>query len=179
MTTMPGYRHESDTSRAAAERLTSAQKNQRAALRFIRERGLHGATIDEVCVFLSTILERQVPPNAISGRFIELEAKELISKTPQRRKTRTGRNAVVYVAGTWRDHVEAAPAPVSRPDAVQAHRPSQVHVYKAKLAATGHGHVVPRNDGRKDGCGGLVSCKICRMERDYFENLKQKEKSLV
>lgn len=166
----PGFRHESDTSREAADRLTTAQRNRHAALDFIRSRGLEGATIDEVCVHLSGLLGRDVPPNAISGRFIELEGQELVSKTPMRRKTRSGRNAVVYIAGSWRDNM-APPAPVTI-----GQPPSQVENYKTKLRHTGHGHVIPRNDGRKEGCGGVTSCKICRMEKQYFENLEQKEK---
>lgn len=166
----PGFRHESDTSREAADRLTTAQRNRHAALDFIRSRGLEGATIDEVCVHLSGLLGRDVPPNAISGRFIELEGQELVSKTPMRRKTRSGRNAVVYIAGSWRDNM-APPAPVTI-----GQPPSQVENYKTKLRHTGHGHVIPRNDGRREGCGGVTSCKICRMEKQYFENLEQKEK---
>lgn len=169
----PGFRHESDTSREAAERLTTAQRNRHIALDFIKGRGADGATIDEVCVHLSQVLARQVPPNAISGRFKELEEQRVITKTPQRRKTRSGRNAVVYVAGSWSDIM----LPDSRQAPVQTPQASRVDMYKAKLRVTGHGHVIPRNDGRREGCGGVHSCKVCRMEKAYFDNLEQKERA--
>ena len=145
----PGYRHESDTSREAAERcVTAAQKNRRLALDYIRAQGMDGATIDEVCVYLSKALGRQVPPNAISGRFIELEGQEVISKTPQRRKTRSGRRAVVYIAGSWKDFI---PGEGSGPVMARAEPQSQVEAYKAKLRATGQ-------------------------EKQYFEHLETREK---
>lgn len=178
---MPGYRHESDTSREAAEQCTTAHKNRRIALDFIKERAADGATIDEVCVHLSKVLGRQVPPNAISGRFKELEEQGVITKTPMRRQTRSGRRAVVYLAGSWKDLMPAESRMTTiqvttPPEGRMVAPPSQVEMYKAKLRVSGHGHVIQRNDNRKEGCGGPGICRVCRMEKQYFENLEAKEK---
>lgn len=47
-------------------------------------------TIDEVAAILGR------PPNAVSGRFNDLEERAFIRKTEARRKTRSGVNAVVW-----------------------------------------------------------------------------------
>lgn len=162
------FRHESDTSREAAETLTTAQKNRKIALVYIQAQGLKGATIDEISIHLTETTGRMVPPNAISGRFSELVDAGLISKTPQRRKTRSGKNAVVYIAGSWTDHfVEPAPA---------VPQETQFEAYKAKLAREGHGHVVPRGDAKRQGCGGPKSCRQCRTEKQYFDWYQAREK---
>lgn len=153
-----GYRHESDTSREAAEKLTTAQRNRALALDFIKSKGREGATIDEVCVFLSEMLGREVPPNAISGRFSELVDAGAICKTPLRRKTRSGKTAVVYYVGRWSDYVDAPQPPQS-----------QIDKYRAAQAISGHGHVIPRNDGRREGCGGPSVCRQCRQAKAYFD----------
>jgi hypothetical protein len=162
------FRHESDTSREAAERLQTAQRNRTLALEFIKSKGMEGATIDEVCVYLTGLLgrDREIPPNAISGRFSQLCEEGLISKTPMRRKTRTGRAAVVYIAGRWADHA-APPAPPS-----QQSPADRILDYEAKLQARGHGHVVRRVDGKREGCGGVGVCKICKQERAYMDFLR-------
>lgn len=165
----PGFRHESDTSREAADKLTTAQKNQRLALEYIRQQGLTGATIDELSEYLTKLTGKAVPPNAISGRFIELEEKGLVSKTPGRRKTRAGRAAVVYVAGSWRDHM-VPPAHECAPPFEE----SKLDAYKAEQRAKGHGHVIPRNDGRKEGCGGINYCKTCKQTEAYFKHMEDR-----
>lgn len=43
--------------------------------------------------------------------------------------------------------------------------------------AHAHGHVAPREDGGKKGCGGPVACAQCRLERAYVE-LKEKYEQL-
>jgi len=151
------YRHESDTSREAAARLTTADKNRNLILDRLREQGEYGITIDEMSAWL------EVPPNAISGRFSELVEANKISKTPMRRNTRSDRAAVVYVLGGWASRLP--PAPVC-PPALD----SQLEKYKAQQAAYGHGHVIPRNDGKREPCGGPSLCKVCRMARAYFES---------
>lgn len=161
------FRHESDTSRAAAEKLTTAQRNRSYAMGYIRSQGSEGATIDEVCIHLTSLLGREVPPNAISGRFIELEKQGMVSKTPMRRKTRAGRDAVVYIAGSWKDNLPPAPKPPPPQD-------SQLEVYRRGQAAYGHGHVIPRNDGRKEGCGGIHACGSCRKAKAYFDMMENK-----
>lgn len=47
-------------------------------------------TIDEVAAILAK------PPNAVCGRFNELEKESLITKTQMRRKTRSGSTATVW-----------------------------------------------------------------------------------
>ena len=42
------------------------------------------------------------------------------------------------------------------------------------LSKTGHGYVVPRTDGRKDKCGGRMSCQVCNMERKYLASFTGK-----
>lgn len=152
------YRHESDTSREAAETLTTAKKRRRELLDLLEARGIEGVTIDEFARHLS------VAPNDISGRFSELQNKGLISKTPMRRKTRAGKSACVYVLGQWVDHA-------GKHEQVISANHSKLHEYKAKLARAGHGHVVPRADGKKEGCGGVHSCRICKIEKDYFDHM--------
>lgn len=157
----PGYHHSSDTARHAAE-TTNAAQGRSAALEYIQAQGARGATIDEVAQRFNK------PPNAVSGRFIELEKADRISKTPMRRKTRSGKPAVVYIAGSWRDSVPPVPIYPPPPD-------SQLATYKRQQAVHGHGHVIPRNDGRKEGCGGVSLCRICRQAKAYFTLMEEKE----
>jgi hypothetical protein len=129
-------------------------------LDLLKARGDKGCTIDEFAQYMN------VPPNAISGRFVELAEKGKICKTPLRRKTRSGKQAVVYFLGTWTDYMLPKE---SREEATE-----KVRQYKHRLAERGHGHIVQRNDARKDGCGGPVICRVCRQERDYLEFLESK-----
>lgn len=161
----PGYQHGSDTSRHAADTLTTAHKNRQILLDLLKRRGLEGCTIDEFAQALG------VPPNAISGRFSELETDGKICKTPQRRKTRSGKPAVVYLLGSWVDNVlpqaRIAPPPPQE---------SLVKKYRAIQAVHGHGHVIARNDGRREGCGGPGICRICRQAKNYFTAMEEKER---
>lgn len=43
-----------------------------------------------------------------------------------------------------------------------------------RLAREGHGHVIRRRDGKMK-CSGPVYCKICRAEKAFVEQLKEKE----
>lgn len=155
----PGYRHESDTSREAAETLTTAQVYRQALLDQLERRGMEGITIDEFAQAMS------VPPNAVSGRFSELANVDKICKTPMRRKTRSGKNACVYLLGKWTDHMVPAAEPTPA---------EKLRDLKTKLAMTGHGHVIPRNDGKREGCGGTYSCRVCKQEKAYLEMMEGK-----
>lgn len=146
------YRQQAQTSKEAAEKLQTAQRNRAMALEFIFSRGEHGATIDEVCVFISGKLGREVPPNAISGRFGELEKNGFIYKNGMTRKTRCNRSAFVYL------HQSA----------------SRLLEFKKQQCKTGHGHVFPRFDGHKERCGGPVKCKECKQVKSYIENMEKK-----
>ena len=59
---------------------------------YLVHQGTRGGTRDELDQVLA------VTPNVTSPRLRELELMELIQKTNERRPTRSGRSAVVYVA---------------------------------------------------------------------------------
>lgn len=159
------FRHESDTSREAAKTLTTAQARRQALLDILARNGMDGITIDEFAKHLS------VAPNDISGRFTELEAVGKICKTPMRRKTRSGKAAVVYLIGKWTDYMQTDAQPPSRPEAA----PSRLAEYKALQAVNGHGHVIPRNDSKREGCGGVSICRQCKQAQSYFNAMKGQE----
>lgn len=168
----PGYQKISDTSREAADKVAgTAERRRQMVLAYIKGCGEAGATIDETAAHFSDLKGAPVYPNAISGRFKELEELELICKTPLRRKTRSGSRAVVYLAGKWTDRVAAMPDPVSHPETPA----SQIAIYKAKQAVHGHGYVIPRNDGTRRGCGGPSICRDCKQAKAYFEHMQAKE----
>ena len=80
------------TSREAADSIRSeAGRIRTRVLRCIAQRGLYGATCDEVEQLLG--LRHQT----CSARIWELHRKELLVRTSTKRKTRSGRNAFVYV----------------------------------------------------------------------------------
>jgi hypothetical protein len=91
--TMPVAAGTVDTSvEAAAAARESAAQNRRLILSLVTGAGLRGVTLDEVSAATGK------PPNQISGRFTDLERLGLINRSGQRRKTRTGREAHVWVA---------------------------------------------------------------------------------
>jgi DnaJ-class molecular chaperone len=51
------------------------------------------------------------------------------------------------------------------PDGVKASDEAQ---RREELSRTGHGHVVPRVDGAKARCGGVMYCDKCKYEREYI-----------
>jgi hypothetical protein len=61
-------------------------------LRRISAAGGQGATLDEVCEALAK------PPNALSGRIVELRARGRIVDSGRRRPTRSGSMAAVWIA---------------------------------------------------------------------------------
>lgn len=187
MTKLPPYRHESDTSRIAAESVKNHEAQVELAYEFIRDRGTYGATGDEIAEYLTEFTGRDVYTNTASARLNQLltATPPRITKTPMRRNTRAGRPAVVHIAGaSWAallpDHVPPPPPAEARPVGVvlppcAPPPPSQLAVLRQRLALTGHGHVVPRIDGSKQGCGGVYACKSCRQEKAYFDALAAKE----
>ena len=83
----------SDTSKAAAESVEHATGTLRATvLGVIKSWGAHGATCDEVELY--TGLTHQTA----SARINELHKLSAINDSGRRRKTRSGRNAIVWVA---------------------------------------------------------------------------------
>ena len=82
-----------DTSEAAAESMRPTASTLRArVLRIIRERGSLGATCDEV-EWVSGLRHQTA-----SARVYELRKRSRIVDSGRRRKTRSGRNAIVWVA---------------------------------------------------------------------------------
>lgn len=86
------YAKGSDTSKAAAKRVSKKVENDRAeVLLFIMRQGDHGAIWDE------TWEPCGLTPTS-NGRITELRDMGLIFDSGRRRKTRTGSSAVVWVA---------------------------------------------------------------------------------
>lgn len=91
--TMPVAAGVVDTSReAAAAGQDAAARSRRLILQIVTGAGVRGCTLDEVSAATGK------PPNQISGRFTDLERLGLIGRSGERRKTRTGREAHVWVA---------------------------------------------------------------------------------
>ena len=82
-----------DTSQAAAESVRPSLKTVRSRVyEFIFERGNHGATCDEIQVALELLAQ------TASARCNDLKRAKLIVDSGNRRPTRTGCSARVYVA---------------------------------------------------------------------------------
>lgn len=62
----------------------------------IRARGTFGMTCDDVEVVLG------MPHQTVSARFRDLFERGMIARTDKKRKTRSGRNAFVYIANSQR-----------------------------------------------------------------------------
>jgi DNA-binding IclR family transcriptional regulator len=83
------------TSRAAFDSIRSTLPQRRqSALDFIKSRGPHGATADEVAQAFD------IPLNAISGRLSELLRDALVTTDGRLRPTRLGHASRVLVAAT-------------------------------------------------------------------------------
>jgi predicted ArsR family transcriptional regulator len=65
---------------------------RRRVFEFVHERGGHGATAEEIEVGL------ELSGNTVRPRLVELRELGAVVKTDSKRKTRSGRQAVVYVA---------------------------------------------------------------------------------
>jgi hypothetical protein len=90
---LPPYVAHSDTSKAAAESMREGAAYQRqTVLAHITECGMDGATSDEVEAKLT------MRHQSASARFVDLARLDLIVDSKQRRKTRSGRTAAVWVA---------------------------------------------------------------------------------
>lgn len=87
------YQRHSDTSRAAAERIEPARDTLRAEVfSYIVQAGLSGATDEEISEALA------IPGNTERPRRVELVEGGHVDDSLRRRKTRSGRSAVVWVA---------------------------------------------------------------------------------
>jgi hypothetical protein len=87
------YQHHSETSREAAELIEPDADTLRGrVLAYIRERGAHGATDEEIQDAL------HMNPSTERPRRIELWNAEWVLKTSDTRLTRSGRKATVWIA---------------------------------------------------------------------------------
>jgi len=90
---IPPYAQGSETSALAALRMRGPAASLRERIYdYIVDRGRYGATRDEIEADL------KLRGNTVRPRCRELEEVGRVLKTPNRRKTRSGRDAVVYVA---------------------------------------------------------------------------------
>ena len=88
----PGHQSHSETSRTAAEELSTGETQRKALLEDIDIHRASGRTGDELSEHFATA------PGTISARLIELEDAGLVIKTAMKRKTRANRPAFVYVS---------------------------------------------------------------------------------
>lgn len=169
-----GYQEHSDTSQEAAENVSGKAKMHAIMCEFIKINAADGATIDECAVRLSAALQRDVPIGTVSARMIELERAGSVSKTPARRKTRSKRNAVVYVWGSWAEQI----VPVDKLKPIpQKPCPANSPLSQLEEAQgrSGHGWVIPRADGKKNECGGPSKCYICHQVHGHYLRLQAME----
>lgn len=95
------YQRHSDTSHAAAERIEPAADTLRAEVySWIVRNGLYGSTDEETAEALSMAGNTQRP------RRVELMDGGHVVDSGRRRKTRSGRNAVVWITVRVRDEAE-------------------------------------------------------------------------
>lgn len=87
----PPFARSSDTSREAADSLTNTEKMRNTVLLAIQLRNGLGVTDQE----LQDVLK--LPPNVETPRRWELVNMGLVKDSGMRRKTRSGRNATVWV----------------------------------------------------------------------------------
>lgn len=89
----PPYQKHSETSRAAAESVKpTAETRRQEVLAFLKSRGAHGATDEEGQLALA------MEGNTYRPRRVELTAAGLVVESAEKRKTTTGRKAVVWKA---------------------------------------------------------------------------------
>lgn len=89
------YQRHSDTSQAAALSIELNANTLRALVyAFIKRADLRGATDEEICDAL------RLGGNTGRPRRVELVEGGLVRDSSNRRRTRSGRNAVVWVAAT-------------------------------------------------------------------------------
>lgn len=105
---MPSYQPHSETSKAAAQNLSTSISMRSDVLRCIITHCHHtvriGATCDEIAHYM------RVVNGTIAARLIELEREGKIIKTGMKRKTQQNRSAFVYVEkDIWTIDMSQAP----------------------------------------------------------------------
>ncbi len=92
----PGFQKQSETSEWAASRVNAVEYRQ-TAKEFLRQRGKHGATADELATHMAEIYKRPISNTTAGARITELKERGQAVKTNLRRSTRYGRLAEVVV----------------------------------------------------------------------------------
>ncbi len=92
----PGYAKGSDTSKAAAESLSTHGELSFAVLRAVRNAGSIGIIVDDAKALVEDELGRSFDRSTVAARFTELKAQEMIEETDQRRMTPRDRMATVF-----------------------------------------------------------------------------------
>lgn len=93
---VPAQQHSDTSVRAAAAMLAQVGNLRWQVLHFLRSRGAEGATDNEMMEVLSEFTGH--PGATFRPRRIELTAQGLVKDSGKKRKTRSGRQAVVWVA---------------------------------------------------------------------------------
>lgn len=94
----PGFQSHSETSREAAEHVNSGSQRERIVA-ILDQEGFSGMTADEISSKL------KITNGTIAARMRELELSNAVIKTSQKRHTRSGVNAFIYVLPEF--HLEA------------------------------------------------------------------------
>lgn len=93
MKQLPLLHNGTDTSRAAAEQIEPRRPNLRGlVLDFVRACQYRGATIDEITLHLKMQMQ------TVCARRNELGKLGLVADSGQRRRTRSGNTAIVWIA---------------------------------------------------------------------------------
>lgn len=92
----PGHAAGSQTSKAAAEQLTSKTFLQEKILFFASSQAGNGTTVDEAKQFCETAARRLYDRSTIAARFLELEVDGKLTRSIETRPTPRKRQASVY-----------------------------------------------------------------------------------
>lgn len=104
-----GFARNSETSRASAAMIDeSGAADSQAAyiLGALAERALKGATVDELVVMMTASDFPTIHNGTVAGRMVHLEKQGSVIKTAVVRKTRSNRQANVYMLARYSDTVE-------------------------------------------------------------------------
>lgn len=93
----PGYARDSETSRVAAERLTSHEAIYDTCLQFILDAGHYGATVDDAWKHCEAEHRKTYDRTTIGARFTKMLKDGKIVKTELTRPTRHDRPATVHI----------------------------------------------------------------------------------
>lgn len=160
----PGYARNSDTSREAADRLTSKKALVDLIVNYLEHHQIYdGSTVDEAVVFCQQHLERKFDRSTIAARFTELEAQGVIVRTNDTRQSARGRRAAVYV------HKHHAPAGAGdkRTPCTGRKSPREQHLE----ALAGHLMGAIKSNRQKDG---FACVRLTPLDLNIIDNMARK-----